>query len=192
MSRSLVASTTAAWPPGSASHPWIICRAEKRPSPPWPCCLPFTGSPGSEPKSEEVFHYHSNCTLIYEEMRRSSCVPDVRVDHLALTSRYYCPFFCWVFFFGSPLVSASALLRSLSWMRWMQRWTTATLERWSCRSASLSLCFLFCWHRVLALNPGDQFSPGRVQQQHADHCHFSEGRVFLQGWCFDGGLLCCN
>lgn len=52
MNRTSVASITAAWPLGNASRPWIICRAEKRPSPPWPCCLQSTGNLGSRPKAE--------------------------------------------------------------------------------------------------------------------------------------------
>lgn len=44
-----------------------------------------------------ILYDYSNCTLIYEEMRLSSCVPDVKVDHLTLTFGYYCSFFIGVF-----------------------------------------------------------------------------------------------
>lgn len=52
-------------------------------------------------------------------------------------------------------------------------------------SEFLCVTFVPTWR----LYPGDQFHSRRVQREHADHCHLSEGGVFLQGWCFTGSLF---
>lgn len=122
----------------------------------------------------------------------SSFVPDDKVDQRC------CWFIISVFCFGGfprrclhhcrQLLSCSFLY--LGWggcsVGQQQHWKGGTPDQ------RLPLVSCFCWSGVFALDPGDQFPPGRVQQQHADHCHLSEGGVFLQGRCFAGGLLCCN
>lgn len=58
-------------------------------------------------------------------------------------------------------------------------------RHWSNTFEFLCVTFVPTWR----LYPGDQFHSRRVQREHADHCHLSEGGVFLQGWCFTGSLF---